>query len=189
MKNRLIAIAATLMLAACGSPDPEVVADVGVDELANEYLFLELSMGLHDKAHVDAYFGPEAFREAAASQAMSLEDIRLAAGDLSGRLAAIDTGDDKLLAMRVDGLIARLRALDMRIAINKGEYVDFDDESLALFGSQAPRYDEAHFETILDKLDALVPGDGPLSKRVEDFNAQFVIPLDKLPAVFEAAMA
>ena len=189
MKNRYLVLAATLVLTACGSPEPDVAPGPNVGELANEYLFLELSMGQHDKAHVDAYFGPEAFSEAAASEAMSLDDIRLAAGDLSGRLAAIDAGEDEMLAMRIDGLVARLRALDMRIAINKGEYLDFDDESLALFGSQAPHHDAAHFETILDELDALVPGDGPLSKRVEAFNAQFVIPLDKLPAVFEAAMA
>ena len=189
MNNRLIAITASLVLASCGSPEPEIDAGVDVGELANEYLFLELSMGLHDKAHVDAYFGPEAFREAAASEAMSLDDIRLAASDLSGRLAAIDTGDDEMLDLRVDGLIARLRALETRIAINKGEHLDFDDESLALFGSQAPQHDAAHFEAILGELDALVPGEGPLSKRVEDFNAQFVISLDKLPAVFEAAMA
>ena len=178
-----------LAVGACNAPEPDVNVGAGVDELANEYLFLELSMGLHDKAHVDAYFGPEAFRETAASETMSLDDIRLAAGDLSGRLAAIDAGDDEFLALRIDGLIARLRALDTRIAINKGEHLDFDDESLALFGSQAPRYDAAHFQAILDELDTLVPGDGPLSKRVEAFNAQFVIPLDKLPAVFEAAMA
>ena len=189
MKNKLAALATALILAACGSPEPEVNDDVEVDELANEYLFLELSMGLHDKAHVDAYFGPEAFREAAASEAMSLDDIRLAASDLSGRLARVDTARDVLRAMRIDGLIARLRALDTRIAINKGEYLDFDDESLALFGSQAPHHDAAHFDGILEQLDVLVPGDGPLSKRVEKFNAQFVIPLDKLPAVFEAAMA
>ena len=189
MTIRIAAVVAALTLAACGSPEPEVNVGAGVDELANEYLFLELSMGLHDKAHVDAYFGPEAFREAAASEAMSLDDIRLAATDLSGRLAGIDTGDDEMLALRVDGLIERLRALDMRIAINKGEYADFDAESLALFGSQAPHYDNAHFEAILAEMDALVPGDGPLSQRVEAFNAQFAIPLDRLPAVFEAAMA
>ena len=191
MKTKLATLAATLFLAACGSPDPEVEATAGVDvdALANEYLFLELSMGQHDKGHVDAYFGPEAFSETAAAEAMSLDDIRLAASDLSGRLAAIDTGDNDMLALRVDGLSARLRALDMRIAINKGEHPDFDDESLALFGSQAPSYDAAHFEAILDELDALVPGDGPLSQRVEAFNTQFAIPLDKLPAVFEAAMA
>ena len=188
MKNRYLVLAVALLLTACGSPEPDVAPGPNIGELANEYLFLELSMGQHDKAHVDAYFGPEAFSEAAASQAMSLDDIRLAAGDLSGRLAAIDAGEDDMRAMRIDGLIARLRALDTRIAINKGEYLDFDDESLALFGSQAPHHDAAHFETILDELDALVPGEGPLSKRVEAFNAQFVIPLDKLPAVFEAAM-
>ena len=189
MKNRYLVLAVTLVFTACGSPEPDVAPGPNVGELANEYLFLELSMGQHDKAHVDAYFGPEAFSEAAVSEAMSLDDIRLAAGDLSGRLAAIDAGEDDMLAMRIDGLIARLRALDTRIAINQGEYLDFDDESLALFGSQAPHHDAAHFETILDELDALVPGDGPLSKRVEAFNARFVIPLDKLPAVFEAAMA
>ena len=189
MKNRYFVLAVTLALTACGSPEPDVAPGPNVGELANEYLFLELSMGQHDKAHVDAYFGPEAFSEAAASEAMSLDDIRLAAGDLSGRLAAIDAGEDEMLAMRIDELIARLRALDTRIAINKGEYLDFDDESLALFGSQAPHHDAAHFQTILDELDALVPGEGPLSKRVEAFNARFVIPLDKLPAVFEAAMA
>jgi hypothetical protein len=189
MKNRLVALTAILSLTACGSPDPEVNVGIDVDELANEYLFLELSMGLHDKAHVDAYFGPEAFREAAVSEAMSLDDIRLAAGDLSGRLKGIDTSADDLLALRVDGLIARLRALDTRIAINKGEYLDFDDESLALFGSRAPDNDEEHFQAILDEIAALLPGEGPLSKRVEVFNDQFVIPLDKLSAVFEAAMA
>jgi hypothetical protein len=188
MTNKILAVVATLTLAACDSPAPEPVAANNLDELANEYLFLELSMGLHDNAHVDAYFGPEAFREAAATEAMSLDDIRLAAGDLSGRLAAIDTGDDKMLAMRIDGLIARLRALDMRIAINEGEFVDFDAESLALFGSQAPNNDAGHFQAILDQLDALVPGKGSLAKRVEEFNNQFAIPLDKLPAVFEAAM-
>ena len=189
MKNRYLALAVTLVFTACGSPEPDVAPGPNVGELANEYLFLELSMGQHDKAHVDAYFGPEAFSEAAASEAMSLDDIRLAAGDLSGRLAAIDAGEDDMLAMRIDGLIARLRALDTRIAINQGEYLNFDDESLALFGSQAPHHDAAHFQTILDELDAVVPGEGPLSKRVEAFNARFVIPLDKLPAVFEAAMA
>ena len=185
MKIKLIALSASLLLAACGSAEPEV----DVDGLANEYLFLELSMGLHDKAHVDAYFGPEEFKAAAAAEAMSLDDIRLAAADLSDRLAAIETGQDEMLALRVDGLIGRLRALDTRIAINKGEYLDFDDESLALFGSQAPRYDTGHFEAILEQIDALVPGDGPLAKRVETFNDQFAIPLDRLPAVFEAAMA
>jgi hypothetical protein len=184
MKRTLCLIA--LALSACSPPEP--VPQHNVDELANEYLFLELSMGLHDEAHVDAYFGPEAFREAAASEAMSLDDIGLAADDLFWRLLEVEAVADGMQAMRVAGLIGRLRALAMRVAINQGDFADFDEESLALFGSQAPDNDAGHFQSILDQLDALVPGEGPLAKRVEEFNTQFVIPLDKLPAVFEAAM-
>ena len=183
MKTTILILVA-LTLAACGAPEPEV----NVDDLANEYLFLELSMGEHDKAHVDAYFGPEAFREAAKKEAMSLDAISLAAEDLRDRLLAIDPGDDEMLAMRINSMVARIRALHMRIAINLGNTVDFDIESLALFGSQAPTYDAAHFQAILDQIDALLPGDDSLSARVEAFNSQFDIPLDKLPAVFEAAM-
>ena len=69
MTNKLLVLVTAFMLVACEQPAP--APDNELDELANEYLFLELSMGLHDKAHVDAYFGPEAFREAAEAEAMS----------------------------------------------------------------------------------------------------------------------
>ena len=160
-----------------------------MDELAREYLFLELSMGLHDSGHVDAYFGPEELRTAAEEAALSLDQVLAASAELAARLESIDTGDDEMFAMRIAGLLARLQALDARIAINKGDFPDFDEESMALFGSKAPDNDAAHFEAILEKIDALLPGEGPLGTRVEAFNNQFVIPLDELPTVFEAAMA
>ena len=182
MTKKLFVLLCALVLAACGPAAPDM------DELASEYLYLELSMGLHDSGHVDAYFGTPELRTAAEDTALSLDQILTASADLAARLKAIDTGNDKMFAMRIAGLIARLHALDTRIAINKGEFPTFDEESLALFGSEAPDNDAAHFEAILQQIDALLPGDGPLSKRVENFNNQFVIPLDRLPAVFEAAM-
>ncbi len=181
--KKTIAIITVLFLSACSKPAPDV------DELAQEYLFLELSMGLHDAAHVDAYFGPEELRTSAEENALSLDQIHTASADLAERLASIDTSADEMLRMRVDGLIARLRALDTRIDINQGNLVSFDEESDRLFGSQAPNNDAAHFEAILQDIDALLPGDEPLAARVEAFNNQFVIPVDKLPAVFDAAMA
>lgn len=183
MTKKIIALLCALVLTACGPAAPDM------DDLAREYLYLELSMGLHDSGHVDAYFGPAELKAAAEETALSLDQILAASADLAERLAAIDTGDDEMFGMRIAGLIARLQALDTRIAINKGEFLSFDDESMALFGSAAPDNDAAHFDTILQELDALLPGDAPLSKRVEDFNNQFVIPLDRLPDVFEAAMA
>ena len=183
MTKQLLILGVALAVAAC-EPAP-----LDVDELAEEYLYLELSMGLYDAGHVDAYFGPEELKTAAEQTALSLDQIRKASTDLSARLSSINAGDDRRLAMRIAGLIARLHALNTRIAINKGDLPSFDDESMALFGSTAPVYDASHFEAILTELDALLPGDEPLGERVEAFNNQFAIPLDKLPAVFEAAMA
>ena len=183
MKTTLTLVASLLLLSGCPAPAPDL------DDLAREYLFLELSMGRHDDAHVDAYFGPAELRSAAEESALPLEQILTASRDLAARLDAIDTANDHLLAMRIDGLLARLQALDTRIAINQGKTVDFDAESLALFGSVSPTHDAGHFQDILDELDALVPGEGPLAKRVENFNNGFVIEPSKLPAVFEAAMA
>ena len=183
MKKTLTLIASLLLLAGCPAPAPDL------DDLAREYLYLELSMGLHDDAHVDAYFGPGELKSAAEKNALTLEQILTASSDLAARLNEIDTAGDDLLAMRAAGLLARLQALDTRIAIKQGKTLDFDAESLALFGSVAPTHDAGHFRGILDELEALVPGEGPLAKRVETFNNRFVIELDKLPAVFEAAMA
>jgi len=183
MTRQILILTLALAISACSPAAPDV------NDLAEDYLYLELSMSLHDGAHVDAYFGPEEIKTAAGESALSLDQILTASEDLASRLSAIDVGDDEMLGMRVAGLLARLQALDTRIAINKGDLPRFDDESLALFGSRAPTNEAAHFEGILRQIDALLPGDGPPGKRVEAFNDQFVIPLDKLPTVFEAAMA
>jgi hypothetical protein len=183
MTKQLLTLVAALAIAACGPTPPDM------DDLAQEYLYLELSMGLHDGGHVDAYFGPDELKAAAEQTALSLDQILTASQDLSARLSEVDAGKDKKLAMRVAGLIARLRALDTRIAINKGELLSFDDEAMALFGSKAPTNDTAHFEEIRHQVDALLPGEGPLSERIEAFAEQFIVPPEKLPAVFEAAMA
>ena len=76
----------------------------------------------------------------------------------------------------------------MRLRINAGDYAPFDEESSALFMSVAPTYDEAHYDAILEEIDTLLPGDGDLSARVNAFREQFVIPVDQLPPVFEAAI-
>ncbi|MGB5719376.1 MAG: hypothetical protein WBM34_01695, partial [Woeseiaceae bacterium] len=174
------------MLCACSPPPPEAV--LGVDQLAGEYLFLELSMGTHDQNHVDAYFGPDSIKSNAVEAQLTLDTIQERSAQLSAALENIDTVSDDMLQARVAGLLARLRALDARIAINNGEFVSFDEESLRLFGSQAPHHDAAHFTAIVEQVDALLPGDQPLSERVEAFNNQFAIPPQNLATVFEAAM-
>ena len=64
----------------------------------------------------------------------------------------------------------------------------FDDESKKLYDAVAPTHDEAYFGDALKALDGLLPGDGALASRVEAFRQRFVIPPDKLDAVFRAAV-
>jgi len=187
--NRLIITAAlSLALLSCTQSPDEVAPPADIKKLARDYLFLELSMGQHDANHVDAYFGPDEPNSAANNAKLSLDEILSASARLTNTLSRFDTSHDRQLAQRTAGLMARLRALDTRIAMNKGEFVDFDEESKRLFGTSAPKYDKSRFEAILRQIDLLLPGPGSLTSRVEEFTRAFEIPADRLPAVFEAAI-
>ena len=168
-----------LAVSACGNDPAPSYTDPAppLDELASEYLFLELSMGLHDPAHVDAYFGPEEIRTAAESAALELDEIRIRARELSAALRSAE-GD----AGRIAGLLARLTALDARIDLAQGKTPSFDEEAERLFGLRAPDHDAAHFDAILAEIEVLLPGDGDLSSRVNDFRSRFEIPPEKIPS-------
>ena len=56
MKQLFSILIAVLFITGCDKRDEPVVV-AKLDDLAREYLFLELSMGRHDAGHVDAYFG------------------------------------------------------------------------------------------------------------------------------------
>ena len=152
--------------------------------LADEYLFLELSMGAHDEGHVDAYFGSAEIQQKASNANLSLDEIDAAASNLSDQLRAVADGD----AARIDGLLQRLVALQTRIDLQRGNTLSFDEESERLFGARAPDHDAAHYQAILDDIDALIGGEGPLSTRVNEFRSRFLVPPDRLADVFEAAM-
>ena len=189
MKLRISIIFTTFLAAAC-SDEPVATPAGDLGTLAAEYLFLELSMGLHDSAHVDAYFGPEEIRANAESAALPLTEIENRASTLATRLLNWPVKPaDAMQAARVDNLVQRLGALDTRIALSRGENLSFDIESRRLFGATAPDYDAAHFDTILRDIDTLLKGEGDLSARVNRFREQFVIPANRLSAVFDAAIA
>ena len=190
MSYRSALVIAVLGLGACGeTPAPLGEASVSVDELAREYLLLELGMGRHDPAHVDAYFGPADLETDADEADLSLDEILAHSRALAARLTAAGESADGAERTRIDGLVARLRALDTRIDVNRDRTIPFDEESERLFGARAPDYDVTHFEAILRDIDRLIPGDGDLSARVNDFRDRFVIPQDRLADVFDAAIA
>jgi hypothetical protein len=185
MKQLSVALLLAILCVSCAEKPTDSSVSADIDVVARDYLFLELSMGLHDAAHVDAYFGPEDIKSLAETTQLTLVDIEQRATSMLGELRAQSILDREA---RISGLIARLEALLTRIALNNGETLAFDEEAERLFGTSAPDYDASHFDAVLQKIDALLPGEGSTSDRVNAFRQQFVVPADRLPEVFSAAI-
>jgi hypothetical protein len=188
-----IAALALLTAAACGSRGAGgTVPGAAGDELnatAESYVRLVLAMGRHDENYVDAYYGPDAWRQQAEQDKLSLPEIRTRAESL---LAAIPSAppenDAEPVRLRRRYLRRQLEALVARAEMLEGRKLSFDEESKALYDAVAPTHPAARFQEILDRLETLLPGEGPLTQRLEAFREHFTIPPAKIDAVFQSAI-
>jgi hypothetical protein len=173
-----------VLCASCARQSPVESVETQMNPIAERYVRLGLAMGEHDKNYVDAYFGPEEWRDAAKQQALSLEAITAAADGLVSELQALDlAGAENIVALRHNFLIAHLQALAAVSRARNGHVYSFDEESKAIYGFVAPGFPEEHYALALAELETLLPGVGPLHERYYAFNQQFRIPEDKLEAV------
>jgi hypothetical protein len=158
--------------------------------ISREYVRLVLALGKHDADYVDAYYGPDDIKREAEAANLSLDAIAKSVGTLIEWVKGVPAaGNDELSRLRHQYLEKQLGAMAARVRMLKGERFSFDEESKLLYDAVAPRYDEAHFQTMLDRLDTRFPGSGPLVDRYDAWKKAFVIPRDKLDAVFQAAIA
>jgi hypothetical protein len=156
---------------------------------AERYVKLVLAVGEHDPDYVDAYYGPSAWKEAAAKEKIPLSEIDRAAADLlEGALPAPAKGADETSVLRYTYLRRQLESLRARVAILGGRRLSFDEESKALYDAVAPVNPESYFQGLVRDLERRLPGDGPLIERYDRFRNAFVIPRDKLDAVFRTAI-
>lgn len=164
------------------------------DVAAETYVRLVLALGQHDQNFVDAYYGSPALRQEAAREAWTLADINKRAAVLEvdlRRLPAL-TGapaDVELHTLRRAYLARQLNALRARVSMLQGKRFPFDEESRELYDAVAPQNAEASFQTAIDAISARIGGAGELPARYAAFRQAFVIPPDKLDAVFTAAIA
>jgi len=159
-----------------------------LDAIAADYVKAVLSLGLHDADFVDAYYGPPEWKAAVAAEKPGLETIRTRASEITEDLKAAEAWEDAASRARISYLSAQIRAVSTRIRMLEGARLSFDEESSLLYDAVAPHYDEEHFRKLLRTLDGVLPGARPVSERFEAFRSQFVIPLDRLDAVFTAAI-
>jgi len=161
-----------------------------LDRIAESYVRLVLSVGHHDADYVDAFYGPPHLKAEADAEKPSLSTIEERAAGLLQELHRVTTtGTEEIVLMRHGYLIRQLESLVTRVRMLGGTRLRFDEESQALYDAVAPVFPESHFREILDRLNALLPGSGPVPKRFEDYKRSFIIPKDKLDPVFQAAIA
>jgi hypothetical protein len=162
-----------------------------MDALAERYVKLVLAVGLHDADYVDAYYGPPEWREGVTAQQPSLQRIYSDAESVQRALVSLapPAGADDLARLRHEYLTKQLATLRARVAMLGGNKLKFDQESAALYDAVAPQHTEAEFDRVLADLAARLAGEGTLAERYERFRERFIIPREKLSAVFDAAIA
>ena len=161
-----------------------------MNTLAERYVRLVLAVGQHDADYVDAFYGPAEWRKEAETQKMPLTEIASRAATLSREIAAAPPAlaGDEMVQLRRQYLTRQLDALRARVSMLTGTKLRFDEESKALYDASPPTHTERDFADVLAQLDSKLPGSGPLIDRYDAFRSRFVIPRDRLDAVFTAAI-
>lgn len=167
---------------------PEMVSAVGgtrlvpaPDPIAADYILLGLRLDQHIPGLVDAYFGPADLKarvdmEQLRSPARLSKDV----ASLADRVAReIDEGD------RREWLTAQLVALDAHARALAGEPLPYPEYVERCMGFAPRRHDDSAFDDAVSAIDALLPGRGSVANRLEAWDRDLEVPLDRLPSVAE----
>ncbi len=160
-----------------------------MDAIVHDFLINGLVHFHHDSS-THLHIGDAALKAEADQRTDDLATVVANMVTLRQRLAELPPSTNEQEQRRRRDLNARMIAFETRGSILLGNLpANFDEETRLLFGVVAPINTEAHFESLTRELDGLIPGDGPLSERLEIFRDQFVIPPEKLEEVMGTAMA
>ena len=178
-----------LALLAC-SPESPPPDPAPLEAVARRYVALGLGLGRHDPNYVDAYYGPDSLRQAADAESLSVAQIRSSAESLIVVLGdSVPAYADSLVGMRHRYLRVQLGSMAARARMLGGERLAFDEEARALYDADPPNHAPAHFDSLLARLDSLLPGPGPLARRYQRFRDRLMIPAPLVDTVFKTAIA
>jgi hypothetical protein len=164
-------------------------AETGMNRMAEAYVRLALALGRHDADYVDAYSGPDEWKASAERERKPLATIRGEAAPLIDRLARLDlSGEQEIVRLRREYLSKQLQAMITRVDMQQGARLSFDEESRALYGAVSPHHPESHYQALLERLEAKLPGEGSVVERYVRFKEAYVIPPERLNEVFSAAI-
>ena len=151
------------------------------DPIARDYLLLALRLDQQSPGLVDGYFGPADLKAQ-----VDVEQLRppgrLAedAATLLERLAREVTEPD-----RRDWLTYQVVALRTQAEVLAGASLPYFEHVSRLFAWTPERRDDDLLDRAAAELDELLPGQRPLVERLEAWDDQFVVPVDRLRDVVD----
>lgn len=188
------AIAALALLALAGCATVPAMQPDTLDSIGRDYVLLQLTIGEKEAGYIDAYYGPAAVVAQAKAEApvATLEWLSARVAALESRAARF-TDDGKpsltLEERRARFIAAQLVAARTRLRMMRGEKLSFADEAEGLFGVRPDLAPLESFDPLIDRIEALVPGEGPVWQRLDTFRKQFDIPAARVKPVMDAAIA
>ena len=189
-RSRLVPLLlASAILTTAAAPRP-TAEGAKLDALGRDYVRLTLEAGEREPGYVDAYYGPADWAAQAKAHPRDVGALRTDAHALTLAVGAVDARRLSPLEQRRRAmLLGQLTAAETRLAMKAGKRFGFDDEARGLFGVTPKLKPLADYDAVLARINVLVPGPGPLWKRVDDYQDRFVIPANRLEAVMHAAIA
>jgi hypothetical protein len=161
-----------------------------MDGIALEYVRLVLALGKHDDGYVDAYYGPEEWKPAASEPLPAL--VAKAQQLLSDIQQAHAADGDALEAARRVFLQKQIIAVKAHASsLATGTKLSFDEEASVLYDAHPPHKSDGELRALLAALEQRLPVYAPgqsLADRYGEWKKQFVIPTEKLDAVFQCAL-
>jgi hypothetical protein len=144
------------------------------DDFGTAFVRLGLSIGQHFTGYVDAYYGPdEIAQEISAGGKTSLIDLE----GLADRLAKAVATDPTIQPARREFLLGELEAMRTTLRILKGESLGIVEEVSRLYGVEPAWVSETTFAEAHRALASILPGDAPLSERVQAFRENMRVPI------------
>lgn len=148
-------------------------------DTVTRYLELGLRLGRHIDGLVDAYFGPDDVAARVSAEPVLPPD-RLA-DDARRLLADLESATD-LDPARRRWMVAQTAGLRQTAARLAGADVSYSDEVEACYGVRPRWVEEDELADTHRRLDAVLPGSGPVAERLIAWREKQAIPVDRLGA-------
>jgi hypothetical protein len=156
-------------------PGPGCLVRAGSLSAAEDYILLGLRLGRHVDGLVDAYYGPAELKEQVDAEPLA-------------RPAALVADAEALLARLEDGWLRdQAHGLRTYAGVLAGEELSYSDEVEGCYGVRPQRVGTDVYDAVHERLEELLPGDGPLAERYEAWRKSRIVSAEKVvPALRDA---